>query len=210
MKKKLSNKKYFIICCVFVVSLAIIAMSISFAYIKLEISGIENVTETKIETGTYDIKTSLTSASAFNVTNMMLINESEIETKANSISFTAQAASTTNKPGKFNIYLKDVVISKGLIDVNFKWQLLMDDKIVGNGSFNDIEVNGVASTTTANTDTVNYYDMFYLKEAIDFNYFNESTLELRVYLLNDSTLNQNNLLNGTFECKVGIEGYNVE
>lgn len=210
MKKQISNKKYIIICCVFVVSLMIIAMSISFAYLKLDVSGVENATETKIETGTFDIKTSLTNVNAINATNIMLINEDEIEAKANSISFTVQAASTTNKAGKFNIYLKDIVISKGMIDSNFKWQLLMDGKIIGDGNFANIENDGIASSTNTNTDTINYYDTFYLKEDIEFNGFNESTLELRVYLLNDSSVNQNNLLNGTFEAKIGIEGYSAE
>lgn len=210
MKKQISNKKYIIICCVFVVSLMIIAMSISFAYLKLDVSGVENATETKIETGTFDIKTSLTNVNAINATNIMLINEDEIEAKANSISFTVQAASTTNKAGKFNIYLKDIVISKGMIDSNFKWQLLMDGKIIGDGNFANIENDGIVSSTNTNTDTINYYDTFYLKEDIEFNGFNESSLELRVYLLNDSSVNQNNLLNGTFEAKIGIEGYSVE
>lgn len=207
MKKQISNKKYMIICSVFVVSLVIIAMSVSFAYLKLDISGAENATETKIETGTFDIKTSLTNTSAIIATNMMLISETEIEEKSKSISFTAQSSATANTPGKFNVYLKNISISKGLIDANFKWQLLMDSEIIGSGSFSDIETNGVASATNTNTETTNYYDMYYLKEAIDFNGFNESILELRVYLLNDSTVNQNNLMNGTFECIVGIEGY---
>jgi hypothetical protein len=79
----------------------------------------------------------------------------------------------------------------------------MDDKIIANGSFGDI-----STTNTSNSDT-NYYDTYYLKKGIDFNGFNTSNLKLRIYLLN-SSLDQSNLLNGTFECKVAIEAYTTK
>lgn len=207
MKNIHSNKRYVIMCIVFVGALIVAIFSFSYAYMQTNIYG--DLTETTIKTGTFDIKTTLTNTSGINATNMMLINEKEIEEKAKNITFTVQAASTTNNPGKFNIFLKDIVISKGLININFKWQLLMDDKIIGNGSFDDIEVNGMQSTNNTNTETVNYYDTYYLKEAISFDNFNESTLELRIYLLNDDSVNQKELLNGIFKCKVGIEGYST-
>lgn len=205
MKNKIMNK-YTIMCIVFVVALITLAFSISFAYIKLETAG--ETTETKIKTGTFEIETSLETVNSLNATNMMLINEDEIEEKANSLTFTAKADSSNTSTGEFAIYVKDVTISKGLIDKNFKWQLLQDGKIVGNGSFENIDSDGVASSSKTNTDDINYYDTYYLIKDIPFNGTEESSLELRIYLLNDSAVNQSNLMNGTFECRVGIEGYN--
>ncbi|MBO5096536.1 MAG: hypothetical protein J6B98_06645 [Bacilli bacterium] len=208
MKNKSSLNKYVIMCVVFVISIIAIAFSISFAYMESDILG--ELTETKVNTGTFDIKTSLTNTTAINTKNMMLISEDEIEDKSNKISFTVQAASTTGKAGEFNVYLKDVIIDKGLIDPNFKWQLLMDDEIIGEGDFSNIDTDGIKSETNTNTDTTNYYDMFYLKKAISFKEFNESTLEIRVYTLNDSTVNQNNLLYKTMQAKIGVEAYSVK
>jgi len=203
--KNTKRNKYMIMCIVFVVALITIAVSISFAYIKLNVTG--DTTETKIETGTYDIETSLSSVTAFNATNMVLINEEEIEEKAESISFTVKPKNTNSKAGKFNVYLKDISISNGLIDSSFKWQILMDGKVIDSGDFSTIESKGIKSTTVNDTETMKYYDSFDLKSNIEFNGFNESSIEIRVYLLNDSTINQNNLMNGTFQGKVGIEAY---
>ena len=205
MKKNTSNKNYTMICSVFVVSLVIIASSISYAFLKLEVEG--ETTQTIIETGTYDIETSLDTASAFSATNMMLIDESEIEAKSKSMEFTVKSKNANANAGKFDVYLKDIAISNGMIDSNFKWQLLMDGNIIATGDFDNIDTNGVKSTSKTDTENIKYYDSFNLKSAISFNGYNQSTLKLRVYLLNDNTVNQNNLMNGTFECRVGIEAY---
>ena len=204
MKNTKSNK-YIIMCIVFVVALITLAFSVSFAYIKLEITG--ETTETKIETSTYDIETTLSSATAFNVSDIMLINEDEIDIKSESVSFKVKAKDSNSKEGKFSIYFKDVAISNGLIDSNFKWQILMDGEILDSGDFSAIEKNGIKSTTISDTESIKYYDSFNLKSNIEFNGFDESTIEIRIYLLNDSTINQNNLINGTFEGKIGIEAY---
>lgn len=204
MKNTKSNK-YIIMCIVFVVALIILAFSISFAYIKLEVTG--ETTETKIETSTYDIETTLSSATAFNVSDMMLINEEEIDIKSERVSFKVKAKDSNLKEGKFSVYFKDVAISNGLIDSNFKWQIIMDGEVLDSGDFSTIQMNGIKSTTVSDTETMKYYDSFNLKSNIEFNGFNESSIEIRIYLLNDSTRNQNNLMNGTFQGKVGIEAY---
>lgn len=201
MKNKKSNSKYLIMCLIFVVAIIVIGVSLSYAFTVADITG--DFTETTIQAGTFDIETSLTNMDALNASNMLLINEDEIETEAETLEFTVASKSTSDNAGKFNVYLKNIKISNNLISNDFKWQLLMDDKIIANGSFGDI-----STTNTSDSDT-NYYDTYYLKKGIDFNGFNTSNLELRIYLLN-SSLDQSNLLNGTFECKVAIEAYTTK
>lgn len=205
MKKEHSKKVYIGICIVFVVALVTLATSISFAYYKANVKE-ENKTQTTVKTGTFDIETSLSTTSAIHANDMNLINPEEIETQAKSIRFTAKSKSNTSNPGKFNIYLKDIAISNNLIHNDFKWQLLMDNEVIASGDFADLIVNGKSSTTKTNTDSVKYFDTYYLKTATNFNGFNQSNLEVRVYLLNSSE-NQNSLMNGTFSGKVAIEAY---
>lgn len=207
MKKEYSKSIYIAMCVAFVISLGVLGISLSYAFFEADIVG--NYTETKIETGKFDIETSLTTISAINVSNISLIDEENIETEASSINFTAKSKSTTNKAGKFNIYLKDITISNNLIDNSFKWQLVMNNNIIASGDFSDIETKGNKSTTQMDTEDLKYFDNYYLKTAIDFNDFNQSDFSIRVYLLNNG-LNQNHLMNGSFECKAAIEAYSIK
>lgn len=206
MKKEHSKSLYVVICLIFVISLIVIAFSISYAIAKPDVFG--NPTETIINTSTFDIETSLDSLNNFSASNMSLLNTSEIEENAPKIEFTVKSKSATDNAGKFNIYIKDISISNGLIDSNFKWDLIMDGNVIKSGNFSDIETKGVISTTIENLENVKHFDSYYLATGISFNNFQQSSLVLRVYLLNDSTLNQNNLMNGNFECKVAVEAYN--
>lgn len=196
------SKNYVIICAIFVVSLLILGISLTYAFFETDISS--NFTETKFTTGTFSMDTNLTDASVINATNMTLLNTDEVESKSEKINFTAQAKNNTN--AKFNIYLKNITISSNMIDSSFKWQLLADNKVISSGDFSDITKNGKLSTSKTSTNLIKYYDTYYLTKVGKFNGNNEMNFEIRLYLLN-SSVDQSSLIDGTFEASAAIEGY---
>lgn len=196
------SKNYVIICAIFVVSLLILGISLTYAFFETDISS--NFTETKFTTGTFSMDTNLTDASVINATNMTLLNTDEVESKSEKINFTAQAKNNAN--AKFNIYLKNITISSNMIDSSFKWQLLADNKVISSGDFSDITKNGKLSTSKTSTNLIKYYDTYYLTKTGKFNGNNEMNFEIRLYLLN-SSVDQSSLIDGTFEASAAIEGY---
>ena len=207
MKRKFNGLGYTALIVIFAVALIVSAFNVSFSYYVAKVEG--TPTKTNVKAATFDFETSLTNLSGLKATNLDLINENEIEAKSTKLNFTVQSKAITKSVGKFNIYLKDIAISKNLITdgtTDFKWQVLMDNEIIATGNFSDLKTKGTASETP-DTDTTSYYSRYYLKEGINFKGLNQSTISVRVYLLN-TTGNQNYLMNGTFECKVGVEAYN--
>ncbi|MBE6161810.1 MAG: hypothetical protein E7158_06300 [Firmicutes bacterium] len=194
--------------------LKIIALSIllvtligaaTYAYFELE-SEATNKTETKVQTSTFDIETSLTNLDGINAKDIPLINEEEIDTKAVTLDFDVKSLARTKLPGKFNIYLKDVEITNNFISEYFKWQLVMDGNVIGSGDFSDINTKGTPDSNKTNTNSKSYFSNYYIKQGINFNGFNKSNLSLKIYLLN-AEVNQNSLLNGNLKAKVAVEAY---
>ena len=200
--KKSNNVKVVAIFALVTVAVIVVAFGISMAYITFDYEG--TPTETKIETGTFNVETSLTSASSINASNMQLIDASEAATSAPSLDFTVKGKSGA----KFTVYLKDIAISTNMINAAFKWEVVMDGSVIGFGDFSDIQTNGVASTTQTSTEQMKYFSRYTLKSNIPFNGNNTSNISVRVYLLNDPVNDQSTLLGGTFENKVAIEATN--
>lgn len=207
--KNTQPKKYIIMCSVLVVSLIVITMSITYAYFLSSIG--RDFTESSIETGTFEIKTSLSNMNALNVSNMNILNEDEIDDNAQKLDFTVQSLSknSNNKPGKFNVYLKNVLISDDLIDSDFKWDLIKEGEIIATGNFADIVTEGVLSSSDS-VNSTKTYSTYYLKKDIDFEDYEENNLTIRVYLLNDAVKDQSKFIEKSFECNVAVEAYNAK
>lgn len=202
MEKQKYSKNYTVICIIFVVALIILGISLTYSFTIADLQG--NFTETKIQSGTFKMDTDLPDSNVITANNMVLINEDEIDAKSEKINFTAQVKNEST--GFYNIYLKNITISNNMIDSSFKWQLLADDVVVSSGDFSDIITNGKLSTTKTSTETIKYYDTYYLKQAGEFNGASVTNFEIRLYLLN-SSLDQSSLIDGTFEASVAITGY---
>lgn len=202
MEKQKYSKNYTVICIIFVVALIILGISLTYSFTIADLQG--NFTETKIQSGTFKMDTDLPDSNVITANNMALINEDEIDAKSEKINFTAQVKSEST--GFYNIYLKNITISNNMIDSSFKWQLLADDVVVSSGDFSNITTNGKLSTTKTSTETIKYYDTYYLKQAGEFTGASVTNFEIRLYLLN-SSLDQSSLIDGTFEASVAITGY---
>lgn len=201
-----SNIKYIVASALVMVFILLVGAGVSYAFFELEDNNIYY--ESSGETTTFDIESNLSEKDGIKVDNIPLIDESEINEKAITIDFNIKSIAKTKSPGKFNIYMKDVAISKGLKDSSFKWQIEMDGNIIETGDFSNIDLKGTLDTTKLEDDK-NYYRTYYLANNINLNGYQRSNIKVRIYLLNDSEKEQNNLLDGSFEGKLAIEAFNT-
>lgn len=185
-----------IISIMLVLSIIVVGISTSYAYFKASIIG--NSTQTHIKSDTFDIKSTLDKTSSLSFSNMKLIDESEIGTLAQVLTFDIKSLANNSNKGYFDIYIKDMTISNNLISEYFKYQILLDNKLITTGNFKAI---------TAGVGTQTSVSKYVLKNNIAFNDGNNHTVKVRFYLLNDNNVNQINLMNSTVNFKVGINAY---
>jgi len=185
---KKESKKFIIL---LVLGLGIlIALSVGFTYAYYVFSG--NFTSGDTTTAaTFDIETTLDSTAAISNTNMMIIDEADIATKADKFSFTIKNANSSTVNGNFLINLIDINISDNLYDSAFKWQLLNGATVVASGNFSTLAKT--ATTLTLNSTAIN------LAPGISQN------LTLRIWLQNDPNNNQMQLINGSFQARITVE-----
>ena len=205
-KANVSKKKYIAMCLVFVISLAVIAISVSYAILSIPVAG--DFTDTSAVTGDYGFTSNLNETTAINAKNLGLIDEDEIDTLAPSTSFTVRARNN-REDVKYNVYLKDITISNNLIDSigSFKWQLLKDGTVIEQGDFRNIDTVGIKKSSNVDTATTKSFDSYDLKDGIAFDGLNTTTLTFRVYILNDDVVDQTAMVNGTFSAKIGVVSY---
>ena len=205
-KANVLNKKYAVMCMVFVVSLAVIAISVSYAILFIPVQG--DPTESSLVTGDYGFTSNLNETTAINAKNLGLINEDEIDSLAPSTSFTVRARNN-REDIKYNVYLKDITISNNLIDSigSFKWQLLKDGTVIEQGDFRNLDTVGIKKASNVDTATTKSYDSYDLKDGLAFDGLNTTTLTFRVYILNDDIVDQTAMVNGTFQAKIGVVSY---
>lgn len=201
MKK--NNKSNISKVIVLVVALIILGVSVTYAYFTAQISG--TPTQTTIKAGTLKIETNLESVGAINNTQMKLIDATNKETEAETVSFYVKNSSESTVTAKYYIYLRDITISKNLYSAYFKWELLQNGNVIGSGTFADAVRKDVPATdesanviTTAENITLN-------NDVVSLATNKSDSLEFRVWLENDANVNQIDLANANFEGKLYLE-----
>ena len=141
-EQKKEIKKYLIISIVLVVSIAIIGMSLSYAYFAINFM---NPTDGKTVPDNKAAKLNVTSdvndAEAISTKNLALIEASDVDKEAETVKFTV----TNNEdsiPADYDINLVDLELSKNLLSQYFKWKVVVThgDETAGttqNGTFQD-------------------------------------------------------------------------
>lgn len=199
----MKNNKFLIISVLAVGIFICATAGITYSFFRIPINGEQ--TSSIIESGKIKITSNIESVPGINAM-LYLIEENEKNVKAENISFEVTSAADS-VDGRFDVYLKDIVISKNLINQYFKYEVLANGVVVSSGDFKNIEINGIASTT-ANTATTNYYSRYNIAKGIEITSNETKNVVIRVYLQNDSNVDQNGLMNGSFSCKAGLEMYN--
>ena len=132
------------------------------------------------------------------------IKENEIEEYGAVANFTVKGAenNVTDNNIIYDITLTDIDITDGLLDENFKFQLLKNNTIISEGNFSSLQVEKTE-------EQYKYYQRAILNENVmNLPKYNETadSFQLRIYIL-DNGLDQSNLMGQRFRAKVEIATY---
>ncbi len=210
MKKESTPKnemtKYSIMVLVFVISIVLIGMSLSYAYFTASFKG--NTDTGQNQTAIFNVTTNLQNASAISNVELAIIDPLDYKTKGEKISFTVSNENTSNVNGKYTIKLVEMSLSKNLFSKYFKWELCVNE-----GSANEKKYNGTFEDTSQalegteeKTEISNLTKQLITDEnAILLNIGATDNITFYIWLENDDAVNQLYLTEGTFSGKLSID-----
>lgn len=178
--------------CIFALSLFVLSFSVSYSFFTTvpQINNPENATS-HVATDYLDFDFGTTEY--INNENITLVKPENVATEASKTVFNVARKAGSRYEIKYNIYLTDLTISDNLKSEDFKWDLLQNGTSIYSGNFAATETNELFMLTPEPLLTDNDTSKSY---------------ELRIWL-EESNVDQANLLNGTFSAKVGIDVYTV-
>ena len=177
------NKRNLILYLSLIIIIVSVAFTISYAYLKANVTGNDPATFTNVSSGKLDI-TFATSA-YINNNNLLLISDSDVATKADQTSFTIDNTKS-NISGIYKLSLTELSISNNLKSNDFKWELLKNDTIINSGNFSTA-VTGTDFILTSSNQTITPGTT--------------DSYKLRIWL-SETTSDQISLTNGSFSAKV--------
>ena len=135
------------------------------------------------------------------------IKDNEIEEYGAVANFTVKGAenNVTDKDIIYDITLTDIDITDGLLDENFKFQLLKNDVIIGEGNFSSLQVEKKG-------EKYKYYQRVILNEnVLNLPKYTDTadSFQLRIYIL-DNGSDQSSLMGQRFRAKVEIATYTTK
>ena len=135
------------------------------------------------------------------------IKENEIEEYGAVANFTVKGAenNVTDNNIVYDITLTDIDITDGLLDENFKFQLLKNDVIIGEGNFSSLQVEKMG-------EKYKYYQRVILNEnVLNLPKYTDTadSFQLRIYIL-DNGSDQSSLMGQRFRAKVEIATYTTK
>ena len=188
------SKKHIVLYFSLAMLLVSLAFSVSYAYFTMTITGNENVQETRVVTGILDIDFNITDK--ITNSNIMLIDDSDREERAEAITFSVSNNGTGNVSGAYLIYLNDLTISDNLKSADFKWELVKNNVTLFEGDFLTAST-GNAFPITSMTSASGVVSPLVQTIAVN----NTDNFVLRVWLSSTDD-DQTGLLGGTFSAKV--------
>lgn len=211
-ENKINSKKNLGRIFVLVVSLIVLGISGSYAYFVSTIEG--TPTKTTISSGKFEVTSSLESANAIKDLNLRLIDASEIETKAKTISFDVVSTEISTINAKYDVYLREISLSKNLYSADFKWELVKDncesDCSLASGDFSTAVRKGTEASGEAANVVTNAQDMKLTTDSILLPKNTTQNLIFRIWLQNDPNRNQIELTSGSFQGKLSISAVPAE
>lgn len=178
--------------CIFALSLFVLSFSVSYSFFTTvpQINNPENATS-HVTTDYLDYDFGTTEY--INNQSLTLIKPENVATEADKTVFNVARKAGSKYNIKYNIYLTELNISDNLKSEDFKWDLLQNGVSIYSGNFVAAEANQTFMLTA---------------EPLLIDNDASKSYELRVWL-EESNVDQLNLLNGTFSAKVGIDVYTV-
>lgn len=207
MDEKKSNKRQITKVLILVVALMVIAFSGTYAYFTNNFVG--KPTTTTAISGVFDVESSLETTSTIQNRRMVLIHvndtQDQREELADKLTFTVTSTENSTVDGEFNLFLKDIKLSKNLYSKYLKWELLKGNEIINSGDFANVE--RVDTPVEDEEDkAVTDVKIFQLnKETLSLPKNTTQSFTFRMYLLDDPTRNQIELTNGSFNGRLYLE-----
>lgn len=212
--KVVNNKKLVISASILVISIIIIAFSLTWAYFTVGDSGKEEINGN--QAAVLNVDSNLKNASAINETEMALINPENVESEAKKVTFDVTNEDTSNVNAKYIVKLVDYSITKNLSSEYFKWKLVVnpgDSEQVFSGDFLQSDIpEGTTLTGVEENDKVSGLEKELVseEEALTLNVGESDNLVFYVWLENTQNSNQLYLTNGEFRGKLSLEAYPVK
>ena len=145
--QKKEIKKYLVISILFVISIAIIGLSLSYAYFTVNFKNPDEEDENPITVpsntaANLNVTSTIDEIEAINAENLVLIDENEIDLKAKHLRFAVTNEQESTIGATYTIDFVEMQISKNLLSKYFKWKIVIthDDETsqtIVPGNFHD-------------------------------------------------------------------------
>ena len=201
MKKSHSVKTYTVIVLVFVISIMVFGVSVSYSFFNLQVSG--SADTGRNETPPFEVTTTLNDASIIDSAELALIDGADYLTKAESVSFSVTNSPSSAVSAKYTIDLVEMSLSKNLASKYFKWAIVVNGTETYTGDFVD---ESVSTEPSSDTEVVSDLTKTLIgeEEAITLNVGETDNLVFYIWLENDDVVDQLYLTNGDFSGKLSM------
>lgn len=202
MKKNHSLKTYTGIAILFVVSLVVLTVSVSYSFFNMQVEG-EVTPNTPNGGGKFSVTTTLNDSDIINAAELALIDGANYLTEAEKVSFSITNSANSNLNAKYTIDIVEMTLSKNLASKYFKWAIAVNDEVKISGDFADetIAPEGTSDTTLAENLTKH---LITEENALSLNIGATDNLVFYMWLENDEAVDQLYLTNGTFKGKLSM------
>lgn len=211
MNEKNYNKRQVTKVFILVIALMVIAFSGTYAYFTNNFIG--KPSTTTVTSGVFKVTSSLENASAIRNRRMVLIHvndtQDQREELADRLTFTVTSTEESTVDGEFNLYLKDIKLTKNLYTKYLKWELLSDGTIIDSGSFENVERTDTAVEGEEEKAITDVKEFQLNTNALSLPKNTTQTYTFRMYLLDDPNVNQIELTEGSFNGRLYLEAVPV-
>lgn len=211
MDEKKGNKRQVIKVCILIGALMVLAFSGTYAYFTTTFIGSPSATTAK--SGVFKVESSLEKTSVIRNKRMVLIYVNDTQDQrdelADKLTFTVTSTSESTVDGTFNLYLKDIKLSKNLYSEYLKWELLKGTEIVSSGDFSDVTRIGMEEANEEKNVVTNVEEFQLNTTRLSLPKNTTQTYTFRMYLLDDPNKNQIELTEGSFNGRLYLEAVPV-
>ena len=212
MKKKKRDAKNLVLGVIVIMLVITIGIGISYAFYMIGMTGRSDVSQSTA--AVLNLTTTLEQVDRINTDKLQLTeitNNNYAEVVTDKVTFTVTNESTSNVNGKYNLYLKEMALTKNLSSQYFKWAAVVsgtNSKIV-TGNFLDTTNLGVEGNTDRTI--VSNLTKTLIDDANALTLAPGQTDTITFYIwLENANVDQLYLTNGSFSGKLAIDAVPVK
>ncbi len=209
MKKNRTNNsltKYAVMTIVFVSSVVLLGISLSYAYFTATFSGVGETAPGNA--AVLNVTTTLTTVPVINAARLALIESTEYKSKAEKISFSVTNEATSNINAKYTIKMVEMSMSKNLFSQYFKWKIIINEGSPNEQSFTgNFADSNITEEGTTELDKVTELTKILVgeEEALTLKANSTDQITFYMWLENAENIDQMYLTNGDFQGKLSLD-----